>query len=361
MGDPVSCSLLELKSVPIPDPFSQITFLVKVQRLLSDGQFTATYKFALLQALADVAVLTGEDTDAILEITADQIADRFIRMYWRQARPYGATTAPILLQNIGQQAAIIRMIAAAQAQVGGSLAACARTPETWNTLLHSVSTVVRDMPLWKLQRIGSAVDDFLYPQVGRGGVIQLRPGVAFCLRKYHGILRNLIEGAWLDFIRRQNLVVLGQSADLGAFLFGAERSSLDAFRPLLVSIQRRRCLYCKREIRDAGEVDHFIPWTRYPADLGHNLVLAHKSCNHAKSDHLASILHLETWVTRNADHHQELEDFCLTNRLPSSSTISTGIARWAYAQAAATEGLVWLEDDRLEPLGADWARVFPAA
>jgi len=33
---------------------------------------------------------------------------------------------------------------------------------------------------------------------------------------------------------------------------------------------------------DSGEIDHFAPWSRYPRDLAHNLVLAHKVCNRQK-------------------------------------------------------------------------------
>ena len=33
-----------------------LEFLRKIQRLLSEGEFVATYKFALLQALADLSV-----------------------------------------------------------------------------------------------------------------------------------------------------------------------------------------------------------------------------------------------------------------------------------------------------------------
>ena len=35
-------------------------------------------------------------------------------------------------------------------------------------------------------------------------------------------------------------------------------------------------------------MDHFIPWWRYPADLGHNFALAHAECSRKKSDHLAA-------------------------------------------------------------------------
>ena len=50
-----------LKHMP-PTPDEQIAFLTKVQRILSEGQFTATYKYALLLALADLAVEVGDDS-----------------------------------------------------------------------------------------------------------------------------------------------------------------------------------------------------------------------------------------------------------------------------------------------------------
>ena len=41
--------------MPIPDASDQIKFLTNLQRLLAEGLFTATYKYALLSALADFA------------------------------------------------------------------------------------------------------------------------------------------------------------------------------------------------------------------------------------------------------------------------------------------------------------------
>jgi hypothetical protein len=40
----------------LPDEREQLRFLFKIQRLLGEGSFTASYKFALLNALADIAV-----------------------------------------------------------------------------------------------------------------------------------------------------------------------------------------------------------------------------------------------------------------------------------------------------------------
>jgi hypothetical protein len=38
--------------MPLPSPEDQVQFLLNIQRLLTEGQFTATYKYALLLALA---------------------------------------------------------------------------------------------------------------------------------------------------------------------------------------------------------------------------------------------------------------------------------------------------------------------
>ena len=46
---------------PPPSPEAQLAFLSKLQRLFAEGDFTATYKFALLIALADLAVERGRD------------------------------------------------------------------------------------------------------------------------------------------------------------------------------------------------------------------------------------------------------------------------------------------------------------
>lgn len=68
---------------------------------------------------------------------------------------------------------------------------------------------------------------------------------------------------------------MGDTTDLGEFLFGSERSSLGSVREALTSVQGDRCFYCGA--MQVLDVDHFIPWSLYQIDLGHNFVLAHKS------------------------------------------------------------------------------------
>ncbi len=57
-----------------------------------------------------------------------------------------------------------------------------------------------------------------YENVGRGRTITLKPGVAFCFRAFHGLLRDLIQGAWVRFVQKLNVSKLGTLTDLGTFL-----------------------------------------------------------------------------------------------------------------------------------------------
>ncbi len=64
-----------------PTAEEQLEFLRSLQRLLDEGSFVASYKFALLHAIADLCVLKGDDTGAELELLTSEIAERFIRLY----------------------------------------------------------------------------------------------------------------------------------------------------------------------------------------------------------------------------------------------------------------------------------------
>src|SRR5262249_46076578 len=155
------------------------------------------------------------------------------------------------------------------ARVGGSLAVARRDSSSWQRLVGKVAQTVRVMPLWKLQTVGGQDDEFLYSNRRGEAVdhIELRPGVMFTLRRFHGLVQELVRGEWLRFVRglRANIQILGESEDLYEFLFGSERASLAPYAEILRDIQSGACFYCKRRIDTAaGQVDHFVPWSRYP-------------------------------------------------------------------------------------------------
>ncbi len=241
-----------------PSAAEQVRFLTDIQRLLEEGSFTATYKYALLVALADLSVEKGDDSGQPLELALDDIAEKFIRCYWRQAVPYpsanGNPQRLLLKQNTGKQAAILRQIAEARSESAGSLARATSQSRDWARLRRGVRTVVRSMPLWKLQTIAGEQQAFLYEQSTSPASITLKPGVTYCFRAFHGLVINLVQGAWVRWIQNEvgNQALLGQSADLAEFLFGSEGNRLDAYKPVLREEQGGRCFYCRNALGATG-------------------------------------------------------------------------------------------------------------
>jgi 5-methylcytosine-specific restriction endonuclease McrA len=346
----------------IPTADEQIAFLQNVQRLLGEGLFTATYKYALLQSLADLAVLGGDDTGETLVLTTREIAEAMIRLYWRQAAPFPGGGGELLLrQSTHRQAEIISHIATTRAETATTLSDLQARRPAWDRLVRRVERVVREQPLWKLQTVGAQPLDFLYANNLRATTITLRPGVTYCLRAFHRLITSLVRGAWVQHLRRVNGDMLGETSDLSGFLFGSERSSLSMYQPMLADLQRGRCFYCQRTLSDRGEVDHFIPWALYPVDLGQNFVLAHATCNLSKSSHLADVGHLERWVERNVVHGDAINDWLQKMRLTADVSSSHHVAQWAYSQTDRSRGQVWVSGRMLVPLAPQWRSLLAAA
>ena len=164
-----------------------------------------------------------------------------------------------------------------------------------------------------------------------------------------------MQGAWVRYVRQQNLTLLGETADLHEFLFGSERSSLATVRPVLLDLQHGRCFYCNRGIAgDTAHVDHFVAWARYPMDLAHNFVLADSKCNSKKRDRLPAFEHLAAWTERNAKYGAQLGDALGQRGIMGELATSNRVAHWAYAQTDAAHGLTWLRADEMVPLAAGW-------
>jgi len=339
----------------------QVRFLADIQRILDEGKFTSTYKFALLHALMDLAVENGDDSGAALALRTSGIAEKFVEMYWRQTEIYPGTVESntgILRQNSGQQAAVIRRIVEAREATDLTLARLKLDARAWEDLVGSVDDTVRGMPLRKLQRVGDEILDFLYEQRGRDRSIVLRPGVAFCLRKFRTLIADLVRGAWVRYVRKLNHSDLGEIQDLEEFLFGGDRAPLEAYRPILWEVQQGACFYCPGALRESStQVDHFIPWSRYSLDLSHNFVLAHARCNAAKRNHLASEDHLARWVERNALYGQQLSRKFDGHGLPHHLSTTRSVACWAYRQAEEVGGQVWVEGNTLQKLTPAWRSI----
>jgi len=331
-----------------------IRFLRQFQELLAEGGFVATYKFALLQALADLSVEQGSAPDGSLSLHVEQIAEKFIEYYWNQARPFHKQ---VLRHATGVQAKVVSLVEMFREKTDGRLGRLQSSQKEWASLKHQVANIIIKMPLWKLQTVGNRQNEFMYRQQDFDNrTIRLLPGVPEAFRTFHSLLTSMIRGGWITQIHRikGNREILGPGAELEAFLFGTDRSSLTQYRELLRHHQSGECFYCGKNVGDEGELDHFIPWSRYPLDLGHNFVFAHKGCNNAKRDYLAAYPHIEHWRLQNLDEGhllaREFDQVGLIHDLDRSLLI----ARWAYQQGQASQARLWLEKKEFETCDYRW-------
>ena len=301
----------------------------------------------------------GTDDDSSLDIPTRLIGEKYAQYYWRQAVPYqnprNMVSGSILKQNTGRPAGVLSVLTEFRSRFEGTLSDAQKSGRSWEQVVSAIAQYARGDPLERLQVIGKQPEVFLYDIPGRRNAITLKPGVAYCFRKHYGLVADLVKGAWARYVRRFNLDLLGESADLHEFLFGSERSSLALLVPILDEIQEGRCFYCAKPLREeVAHVDHFIPWSRYPIDLGHNFVLAHGSCNGKKSDRLACSAHLDSWVARLQSRAVELTTKFERSGILCDVHSSLRIANWAYTQTFDCLGLTWLRGDELVPLKPDW-------
>ena len=348
-----------------PTAEDQIRFIASVEHVLAGGSFVATYKYALLIALVDLAIEHGDDSNDELPLRVETIADKFAELYWRQSVPYCAGDEVghgfLLHQNAGRQAKAIRLLATLHGQA--PTLAAARRSAHWKPLVAEMRVLLQNMPLWKLQRVGREYVEFLYRKGPRPGWITLLPGVAAHLRERAPLIRRLAQTEWLRFVLglKQNQGALGAATGLSEFLFGSSRAALSyrLARPLR-ELHEGRCFYCRRGLTKASAVDHFIPWSMYPRDLVHNLVIAHASCNADKSDLLGGEEHLERWVGFVKERDRDLARVGAEAGLLVDRATTVAVAAWSYEQAERVDAQVWLGRRRYGHLTGGW-RVLVAA
>lgn len=351
--------------ITAPSAHEHLAFLVKLQRLLTEGEFTATYKFALLMALADIAVEKGHDDLRPLAISMQEIAQKFIDYYWQQSMPYrvsgqtGRADDPgIISQSFGSTAKILKDICVfRQTQNLGSLVR-AKQAKAYSGLLSAVAQTVAKQPVTYFQNIAGQSDPFVYERSANG--LTLKPGVASHLRKFHGLIQSMAQDRWVRHIKRnrRNATILGHKDDLHGFLFETSRNTLQLVGKQLSKLFDRRCFYCARRISGAPDVDHFIAHALYSRDIAQNFVLAHPSCNRSKSDLLAAREHVSRWLEQITRHDDDVEQIALDTGVRSDRQTIVAVAQWSYQQGFEAGAHAWLAKGRFEVVSQDHLALF---
>lgn len=328
----------------LPSAEEQLNFLQKIQLILEAGDFTSTYKFALLLSLTNLAITKGKDTEHTLILKYEDIAEQFIVQYWKQSLPYEYVDEEnfVLQQNTGAQIIIIQQIQ--QLMQNYPTLSQAMKSREWRKIIQKTAKTIKSYPARFLQNIEGQSLNFLYDWQSMGAHIQLKINVMYCLRQFNGIIRQLVQQSWSDFVRRlpKNKEILQGQQDIHAFLFDEQRISLKKVGGLYQELQNNRCFYCHQKIHGIAEVDHFIPWSYYQQDTIHNFVIADKKCNGSKSNFLADTPFLIQWLERNQQYGNEIHSQSENIGIISNKESSENIAQWAYQRAMANQSPIWL-------------------
>ncbi|MFC1678692.1 HNH endonuclease [Elusimicrobiota bacterium] len=346
-------------------------FIEGILVILEEGRFTATYKFAVLLALIDLCIeYTTEKGFAPPMLTTGQVAEKIIELYWPHARMFEGEA--VLRQNTKGQAYILSRISAFQMKVSGSghpllFEAKSTDPSGFERLLRAVEWKLIEMPLPRLQNLGDKKSELLYTlgwdstireeQVRSSAFdnrILFKEGAADALSRLGGLLRPLIQRRWVEMvveINKENL----KDPGLEHFLFGCDRKKLVPLAGDLRDIQDKRCFYCGEQLSDKIDVDHFIPWARYPDNTIHNLVAAHGKCNGAKKAHLAASPHVTNWTKRfdlTAQINRDLTQVADHRKWELRPDRTLGVARSLYLRLG-DEAMLWLRNKEFTPPNRD--------
>ena len=306
------------------------------------------------------------------------LAERVIALYWPHVVPYPpAGSAEPLSQSGTGQAEIVSLVRRARAGGHGTARtlAEARSAPTWDRLVDDVAWKLAEMPLPRLQRVGTsnrpfiydiAWDDLVTRRVWRSGTIdtrvRLQPGVGDHLIRLVGLLRPLVQRRWVERVCPLNPQVTDTTGILESFLFGADRLGAIRLRVALLDLQDGRCFDTGARIAKAADaqVDHFLPWARHPSDAIENLVVASTAANAAKLAHLAAPTHVANWRQRLDEQADLLAAVAAANSWPTQPTPTLGVARAVYLRLQ--DGVpLWLTGKTFQPADAGLLRQALAA
>ncbi|MCX5787377.1 MAG: HNH endonuclease [Elusimicrobia bacterium] len=326
-----------------------VGFTENLLTILDEGRFTATYKFAVLLGLMDLCLeRSTESGSAPTSVTTVQLAEKIVSLYWTHVEEFDLGDQKVVLtQNNTGQAEIVSLIRdyRSRARLGpGALLTEAKLAdgEGFKALLRNVEWKLVEMPLPRLQLVGTGALPFIY-QIGWDESISKREfnGPDFHntltfianagdhLVQLAGLLRPIIQARWVTLVQQFNREHLRDS-HVAEFLFGVDRTATLRLLPDLRELQDNRCFYCDSRVTAHPEIDHFIPWARYPDNGIDNLVVAHDRCNGAKKAFLACSDHVRHWAEKLRRDTSDLAAIAQKKSWARHPERTLGVARGIY-------------------------------
>jgi 5-methylcytosine-specific restriction endonuclease McrA len=308
-------------------------------------------------------------------VTTRQLAGKVVQLYWPHTIPFAVRSpAAVLRQSATGQAEVVSTIRQfremhAPDPTAPHWQSRITAPSPYERLVRDIEWKLIEMPLPRLQTMGREQREFIYrihwnTRILRRAVaayqrgepdsfdnaVLLLPDVGEYFVQLSGLLRPLIQRRWAAMIAQVNRL---EESQLETFLFGATRTPTANVRAGLWEIQGRRCFYCAKRVAEPaqGEVDHFVPWSRYPDDGLDNFVVADRSCNGKKSSSLAADAHLARWTRRfavDSGEFSQLRDLAASTSWDRRPNRSLSVARAIYPRLP-SDARLWLRDGEFIP------------
>jgi HNH endonuclease len=268
-------------------------------QIVSAGQKTNSYKFALWRALAKLAPATNE-TKAI--ISKHNLSPVFLEYYWPLEVKYHIRQGidpkkdPIVMVQIRE------LMKAGTIKHGESLKDFQkRMPTEYQTLVTTIAKECFNDVIPRFHNVhGAAIapEIFRYTgTVGRvGDNIQLTDASRRFLLVYKKLIDYIAVSGWVRFTEQFTAAPKLHDKIDGSSM---RRGAVSVWREPLIAIQQGKCFYDQGHDMSEPEVDHVLPWSFVLEDRTWNLVLACRDCNNQKRDRLTDTASLKRLCDRN--------------------------------------------------------------
>ena len=268
-------------------------------QIVSVGQKTNSYKFALWRALARLAPLTDPSNPII---SKHELSPVFLDYYWPLEVKYHIRQSidpdkdPIVMTQIRE------LMKTGTIKHGETLKEFhKRASAQYETLRTKVAKECFDDVIPRFHNVRSTAitpEIFRYTGVvGRAGdIIELTSDSRRFLTENTKLIDYVAVSGWVRFTEQFTAAPKLHDKIDGSNL---RRGVVSVWRDSLMAIQNGKCFYDPSHDMSTPEVDHVLPWSFVLEDRTWNLVLACRNCNNGKRDRLTDANSLERLCGRN--------------------------------------------------------------
>jgi hypothetical protein len=295
-------------------------YIGTLYQIVTAGQKTNSYKFALWRALTRLAPSTDGAEPVISKY---ELAPLFVEYYWPLKVRYHLRQGidpdkdPVVMKRVRD------LLHEGHIGHGDTLQEFEKKePERHKTLLAQVTKEAFDDVIPRFHTVrGKPIAPSIYNYTGSegrvGDLIELTPKGRRFLIEYRRLIDFVAVSGWVRFAEQ-----FTSAPKLHEKIEGAkvQRAAVSQWRNALLEMQNGRCFSDETHNMSSPEVDHVLPWSFVLEDKTWNLVLACRKCNNAKRDRLTDVGALELLCSR--------EDKILKSAIKVDAVFSRHFDEW---------------------------------